>query len=795
LIENKTPLYTAVSYLTVPKTGVFLDEKGEGWSDTLFEKYLENQSRVAGTDYRVFSALETLRLSDRFYGRSPRFDDVFPELKNLDWSNYREDRLYRYLFSNLPKIANNGKIISYNIYGSGAAGDITDVGTSTNVANAGHVSKYKIGYFNIGGRYGQTHDISGFINNPSDGSDWSVWGATTIEIVINRTSVSIDLQSMEWSQLQSLSAGSSGGAKFDTTITSYQTAVLKTPKLVSLNLYGSSTDGPMPSLGTVADTSALTLINIGACSGIDPVPDSGINYLLPVNFAPSRGSGNDHKLKRFYVHYYNNAHYLRENDLQYLYDLELLYFIESRLTGKFPKFPLKEFKETQTKSITVEINRSDFYDLSNLSITPTNDYFARDIQTINAWDMNIGGGGTILPNLEGSSGSGIRYVDLNNSLPSTYRSDWGVTSLRNACILDTDPATTVSGLSLSAIIPSNPSDTIYKLTGGSDMKKKVQVNDEVRVVPGGPVVARVLSVKDTEVFISNNITGSFTDLVFNRKTVDIGGWFANGFVELTQLKMRNCKLSGKLNIRSGFNKTVDTSYSAIDLSTNMISEYEKGSLTKVFSGNTRKITVDLSNNNLSVPEISKIIEEVSDLDSTTNFRNCLVKLSGNKLSASNTYSNYVQQEIFSTGVASGENIVTSLTRSEQFYVYEEIEISDDQGNLTTTFTQISTQSRQVSGAFVSGAYHKTKRDKTQVSTESALAVKYKNLSKIKIDLGFTYVTPSSGTTIVSTTYEDVTTREASITESGLTLLPSCPPGAGSGTCWENDSGQVLKLIT
>ena len=795
-IANKVPLYTAVSYLTVPQTGVFLNEDGDDWSDDKFELYVTNDgSRVAGTDYRVFSALETLKLGDRFYGRSPRFDDVFPGLKSLDWSMSGENRLYRFLFNNLPKIANNDKLISYNIYGSGAAGNITDIGTSTTLSDPGHVSKYKIGYFNIGGRHGQGHNISGFINNSSDGSDWSVWGATTTFIDINRTNVSIDLQSLEWSQLQQLGAGFSGGVKFDTTITSYQTPVIRAPKLGSLNLYGSSTDGPLPSLGTAADTSAMVTINIGDCDGIDPIPDNGINYLLPINFAPTRGTGDGHKLKNFYVHYYSNAHYLRPHDLQYLYDLELFYCIESRLTGKFPVFPLKQFKETETKSIRIEIDRSDFYDLSGLSLTPTSDYFARDIRTISAWSMNVSGGGAVLPSFEGASGTNVTYIDLNNSLPSTYRSDWSVVSLRGACIQDTDPATIVSGLSLTVLTPASSSDPVYKLTGGTDMRKKVQVNDEVRVAPGGQAVASVLSVKDTEVIISNSITGSFTDLYFGRKTVDISGWFANGFLQLNQFRASNCKLSGKLDIRSGFNKVVDTSYSAVDFSDNMISQYEPGSLSQVFGGNTRKITIDLSNNNLSPLEIAKIINEVSNLNSSTNFNNCGIKLSGNKLSASNTYSNYTQQEIFATTVAAGPDIFTSLARIEQFTVHEEIDVADDDGNITTTYAQISTQNLQVSGALVSGTYYKTKKDATQVTTESELAVKYKNLKKIKIDLGFIYVTPGSGTTIVSTTYIEPTNRNDSITETGLTALTSCPQGVGSGTCWENSSGQVLKLIS
>lgn len=790
-IANKTPLYTAVSYLTIPQTGVFLNEDGDDWSDDKFEKYVKNLSRIANTDYRVFSGLETLIIGDRFYGRSPRFDDVFPNLKTLNWANDNADRLYQFIFNNLPKIKNNtSSIFSYNIYGSGASGNITDIGTSTDIADNGYVSKYKMNYFNIGGREGQSNSISGFINNPSDGSDWSAWTSTTTYIDINRTNVSIDLQNGEWSRLQNIYAGFSGGVKFDQTISNFQTSELNTPLLVSIDLFGSSTDGPLPSI-----TKALSLqtMNIGACNGIDPVSDNSINYLLPVNFAPGTVKS---KLKNFYVQSYSNAHSFRLNDLQYLYDLDNIYWVESRLTGKFPIFPLREFKETETKTINVEINRSDFYDLTTLSVTPINGLFSRDIRNISAWNMNLSGGGAILPDFEGSSGSGVTSININGSLPSTYGSDWSVSSLRGACIKDTDPSTTVTGLTLTVLNPSssnNQSDIVYKLTGGTEMRKKVQVNDDIRTSSNGSVVARVLSVKDTELVVSNEILGSTSSLIFTRKTVDIGNWFKVGFGELVRFEARNCRLSGKLSIRSGFNKITDSSYSGMNLSRNMISEYETGSLSKVFSGNTRTVTVDLSENNLPVPEIVKIIEEVSDLDTSTNFRNCLIRLSGNKLSSSGVYSNYTQQEIFPTGVSSGSDIVTSLSRTERFSVFEEITVSDDQGNPSTSYVQISTQNRQISGALVSGTYYKTKRDKTQITTESSLGIKFKNLNKIRIDFGFTYLTPSSGTTIISTQYENLTTRNDSITESGLTPLTSCPQGVAPGTCWENSSGQIFKL--
>ena len=791
----QVPLYTAVSYLTLPRTGVFLNENADDWADAgededdqVIQKYLLNQARTANIHYRQFSALRTLKLGDRFYGRSPRFDDVFPGLTTLDWSNNVEDRLYRYLFNNLPKINNNGNSIGYNIYGSGAAGNITDVGTSTTLSDPGYVSKYKMVSFNIGGRHNQTHNINGYINNPDDGSDWSEWLNSTQLIDINRTNVTIDLQSGEWLALSSLNAGFSGGAVFDSI-----SSPLSTPLLRSLDLYGSGTSGKMPTLG---NTSALEGINIGDCESLGAVTENGIDFLLPAGFAAPRTAGNEHKLKNFYAHYLNKAYQFRKDDLKNLHNLELFYTIGSSLTGRLPLFASKLPTDTESKTITIQIHSSNFYDLSSLSIIPSNADFARDVRTIEAWSMNVSGGGAILPSFEGSSGAGVEFVDIGNSLRSTYPSDWSVPSLREACISESHSPTTVSDLSLTTLTPTSStddSDYVYKLTGGSDMKTKVLVNDTVKD-SDGKEIATVLSVLDTEVIIGNSVSFS-GNLSFHRKTVDISGWFKIGLSSLKQFRASNCRLSGKLNIVNGFNEIVNTSYDAIDLSKNLIFGYEKGCLGKVFTGSLRKITIDLSSNLLPVSDIRQIISDVSGLDGSTNFTNCLIKLVANKLSADGKYSNHLQQEIFSVGIAAGPDVVTSLSRIEQFTVYGEITVIDDSLNETKTYIQVSTVNRNVPAQFVSGDYHKTKRDKTQISTEDPLAIAFKNLKGIKIDLGFVYQSPGTAPSIVSTSYEGVTTRNESITESGLELLPSCPGSIGSGTCWKNSSDQILKLIT
>lgn len=806
---GQTPLYTVVSYLTVPKSGAFLNEDGDDWTDPLFRKYIKDEGRVSNIDdsnsydYRVFSALKVLNLGDRFYGYSPRFDDVFPNLRELSWRQSR-DIGYRILWGSLPKINNNGNILSYDIYGSGASGSITDIGTSTdindNVVNGDcYVSYYKFKSFNVA-----RNNITGFINNPNDSSDWSVWRSNTQSINISLTNISIDLQSGEWTSLTSLNSAYCGGVKFNTSINGdYETNPLKVPKLGSLGLYGSSTDGPIASLGTVNDTKQLTEINIGACNGIDSVTENGIDFLLPSNFAPSRSEGDDHKLAKFYITDFNNSYRFRKNDLENLYELVELKTnrdntSSTSLTGRFPIFPLKRFKETETKSITITIQRSNFYDLSNLSVSDANYYFSRDIKNITAFLQNTSGKGSILPSFEGSSVSQVEYVNIGSSLPSTYPSDWSVPSLRDACIFNTDSPTTISGLSLSTLTPSSTDeedDKVHKLTGGTSLKQKVMVNDLVKDA-SGVTLAKVMSVSNSELVISNSIPEPLPGtLYFYRQTVDISGWFNSGFSELKQFRAGNCRLSGTLSINNGFSKVVDTTFAAIVLQNNLLSNYSSGTLGKIFKDNNRKITVDLSNNNFPITVIKDIINEVVSLNSSTSFNNCLIKLAGNKLDEDNKYSNYVQDEIFPTTTSPGPDVVVALFRNEQFEVFNEVEVTSEAGLPIKIYVSQGNQSLSVPGQLESGTYYKTKKSETQVSTEDPLGPQFKNLSGIKVDLGFTYISPSTSPIPVSVEFLNSTTRDSSITETGLTALASCPGTVGSGSCWKNNQNQVLKLIT
>ncbi len=794
-VGNKVPLYTAVSYLTIPKEGGFLTESSSGsdWSDEKFEKYLKGNSLLSA-DYREFSALETLNLGDRFYGKGARFDDVFPELTNLSWSRPRndtvyDDRNYQYIFDGLPKLNNNEKIIGYNIALSRANGDITEIGTSTNTADDGYVSKYKMRVFDIGGKEGYSHEINGFINDPNE--DWSAWKNTATSINIEFTNVEIDLQTGTWEKLNSLDARSSGGVKFDTS--SHQT--LNTPKLQSLNLVNSGTNGLMPKLGNATNTNSLKSIDIGRCNYISASVDSGIDYLLPPNFAPARTPNTKHKLESFYADYLKLEHRFRRDDFENLDNLTNIFFRDSWLTGRFPKVPVDP---SSPKGINVSIGESRFYDLSSLSITQGNSDFASNIRRINADESNRINGGAILPSLEGSSNSGIEYINLNNCLPSQYPPNWSVAELREACVKDGDAYTTVSGLSLTTLDPTSsdhPNDIVYKLTGGSDMKTKVMVNDEIRNTED-EFLAKVLSVSNSEVIISDEINFS-GDLRFYRKTVDISNSFQKGYSELSRLRLKNCRLSGKFNIRNGFSKTKNTTYPGIIISNNILTGYEEGCLNKIFRGSSRNIDIDLSNNNFPPSEIIKIIKDVSSADSANKFRNCKVYLTGNKLTSSNKYSNYDQQDIFPVSTSKGSDRVTDLYRNERFTVHEKTTVTLENETGVDVWKKVSTVNRSVPAQEISGSYYKFKVESTQFTVEHPLATAFKNLKGIKVELGFIYKQPNTTPVVTSTKYGGSTTEDDSITDSGLEPLGACPTGVGdSGSkCWKNSSNLVFKLIT
>jgi hypothetical protein len=761
------PLYTAVGYLTIPKKGPMINEDGNDWSDEKFRKYILNESRTPGVDFRQFTQLTELYLGDRFRGLNPNLNDVFPNLRKLDWRS-KDSEFGTFLSGlKLPSIKNTGALTEYNISGSGASGTIYDIGTSLDPEDDGYISKYRVESFNISGRISARHNITGYIGNPAE--DWSNWYLTTVSINADDTAVTINLQSNEWKSLTKLqfvrvNPGSSG-FQFST-----PSSPLRTPSLRFLDGSGSNLNGQVPSLGS------SSTLNTGDLRGIDfydsrqitAVVKNGVNYLLPENFAPLRSSGTPHRLFRINFAFTNFAYRFRERDLINLNELSSISLFNAGFLGRFPIIPDRENPAQQTKSISISAQFSNFYDISNISINSNNPFFGRDAVLLNFRSQNVERGGARLPSFEGVPDSRIEVLLMDNTLRSTYGENWHIPSSRGSCVRDTDPPTEISGLSIQRIVQNTSSvwtenDNLYILSGVSALNTRVMVNDVVRSSAAGANLARVLSVSPTQIIIDQNIPGALpATLFFFRRTVDITDWFSQGFSSLVTFSARSCRLSGSLNLRPSL-----PSLTSLNFSGNSIANYTVGSLSKIFLGNSRTITVDLSNNNLSIESIRSIISETIQLDSQGRFRNCNVRIGFNKLDSDVKYINYTQTEIFATEVRKGPDVITSLFRNEEFYVYETVVSFNEFGEQTTTQNVTGTRIVQIPGVLVDGIYYKTVVNETQITVESSLAIGFKNLSGIRVNLGFNYVSPPPNSTITSTSYTNQTTRNQSIIEVGL----------------------------
>ncbi len=761
------PLYTAVSYLTIPKSGPMINEAGDDWSDDLFRKYVLGEARLAGTDFRQFTKLSELYLGDRFRGLNPNFNDVFPNLRKIEWKSPSAGGLPFLSGTKLPSIKNTGSLAEYDISGSGASGTIYDIGTSSNPEESGYVSKYSMVYFNISGFIQRRHNITGFIGNP--GENWDAWYQNCVYINLSDTSTKIDIQSNTWKSLKQLYAtrvtGLDSGINFST-----PSSPLKTPFLRELFIDGSKINGQMPSLGdsSTLNSGELFNLNMYGSTNITPVVKNGINYFLPENFAPARSSGTPHKLFRFVVSFIQQELRFRERDLVNLRELAQLPAFNTGFTGRFPIIPSRANPERDKKIISIDIRFSNFYDLRNLSISPADVFFSRDAAYLDISNQNVSGGGSILPSFEGAEGSENQVVIMDNSLPTRYPASWSNTALRSSCVSGTDQYTEISGLVINRTIQTpgdswTERDNIYTLTGAINLTSQVLVNDSVRSSVNGPEIARVLSVKNTEIVVDRDIPGTLpTTLYFYRNTVDISNWFSSGFFRTLTFRARNCRLSGSLRILP-----VLATITFLDLSENVISGYTLGSLSRIFVGNSRAITVNLSYNNLSVEAIRSIISDAFQIDSLRRFRNCFIRAGFNKLDSTGKYTNFSQAEIFPTQIRKGNDIVTSLFREEQFYVYETVTSFDENGDPFETKNIVGTRNVSVSGALVGGSYYKTRINETQVTVESQLAISFKNLSGVRVDLGFNYISPSTTPIVTSTQYSDETTRIQSIIDAGL----------------------------
>jgi hypothetical protein len=651
----------------------------------------------------------------------------------------------------------------------------------------------------------------------------------------------------------------SGGAVF-TPASGTISNPIKAPRISSLSVYGTSSTGPIPSLGNnpAEDTDSLQSVQFGGTNTLSTVSENGYPYILPSNFAPER-SESPHKLTSFAIDDTSRVGRFRLNDFEYLYELTSFSLRRSPgMWGKFPVFPTKKNPETETKNISIDIaDGCRFYDLSTLDITPSNEYIARDITSLNAWNQNIDRGGCKLPSLEGLGGSKatrVKYINLANSLRSTYPSNWiGTNKAPNSYIFEKDVIkqlsdvtkvdngnvsyltgdsgttldtagvafgdevhTSYGGLAevakitsvssnrldldrkltagsnaffyikrpqpysvINSITPGrqeNTGDKIYFMTGATDFHRKVLVNDSVHSSTTGTELARVVSVESSTIYLDRDIPGSSSGTYyFKRHTQSIDTWFQAGFTDLTTLRLNGCRLSGSINIRSGFSKIVDDSYPCLDLSYNCLTGYTAG-FDKIFSGSNRKMTIDLSHNNFPVEVIRKMLSNLLDIEAKRIFTNVEIRLNNTKLSDSGTYVSYLQEELFPITIQAASSQTVSLTRTERVKVYSKVITTDENGvetinEVVTGYKNITVPGKLISnpGGGLEAGFYKTQINGRQQIIEDSLGIKLKNNRYWTIKLGFTYKSPTTSPTITNTTYSNPTTREASLAELGYKI--------------------------
>ncbi len=795
------PYYTMSGYLSIPKRGVTVNILGDGFNGgegEKFAKYIQSAVpsganiptslgsktsgwyRTPGTEFREFNAMKTLNLGDRVEGYNARLDDVFPQLTSLTWEGSR----YRIpLTGTPPKISNHGNPIdvyniSYNQFSSGVS--IYDIGTAaanTSVAENStgpnslcHISKYDIRSFNISGRHGRHCKISGCIggrpgqetatNSPLREDLWATWYANTTAVNLGRCdNLEFNFQPAGdyWKTLASLSTRYT--KVYFRAATGIKALPFRMPFVRNLDLdYAQVQSGVLPSMSKSTSGSDFVNFRIEGIKNLTLFTEGGESYLFPEGFAEGGGSAG-YLLSRIEAHHttsYAPAHgvRMRKGMFDECPELSAIVLSDSNFTGEFINIPPRPNTDEPEgeKEITVSIRNADFHSLANLSINGSGGHLARDLKSLIAYNQNKTQGGCLLPDFQGVANSKIKTVHLNSSLPTTYPSSWEIGSYVSGDIIeDSHASTTLSGMSYAKV--SNTDDEFYYLSGSSNLKRKVLVNDKIEI---GGKTATVISVYNDRVYVDKDLAlpSSGNTITFVRSTKDISLWFQEGFSELEYFRAANCRLSGTLNIRANLRLKNVGSNNALELSTNNIGGVTEGTWRKIFSGGNRALTVNLATNNLNVDTIRASIRTLYEIAGTTGWSRGKVILSNNK-KVGKRYHSWSQNELFPVETKNLADQEVNLTRREEIKVYRIITTIDEDGNEISPPTKVQegTKFVVVPGEKVGTEYFGKKTLSRTGTSENELGLKFRSM-RLVISLGIPYNIPPSGSTVTGETLGD-----------------------------------------
>lgn len=816
---SSVPSYTMVSYLTIPKKGAILNEEGNGYNDPndhLFQKYIESgvatgtdipvsgdsNYRDPSSDFRQFTAFKKLDLGvGRVKGKNVRLDDVFPNLNYLKWVGNDKTGNF-HIYGPPPKINNHGNIIdlydiSYQRIGNTYS--IDDIGTSTDVDDDGHISKYKIKKFKILGTYPYRSNIRGFIGGRVGGentstsendSKWENWFENTEEIHVrysNRNNLFINLQpggGRYWEKLRNLNSNHFVGTYFKDPI-NYNGGIsngsdpMMCPKLSDVRMVewkNHNSTGTLPRLGDhiISNECNPITLHVSALTGIGLFTENNFKYLFPQNFAANTNT--EYRLENFVADGYfpSSPVRIRENTFEKCEKLKTLRFEYNRFTGIFPIISSGSPENEDREIELINIFEADFHDLSRLSIDSNGLDVVKNLINLIASYQNKHSGGCKLPSFKGLEGAKIKNVRINNSLPSQYPTGWSATTVGvGQYVSNEDPSNTIQSCVYNAVLNAN--DSIYYISNTSSLNLRLYalVNDKIYF--GGEEVATVISVGSSRIYIDGKINDlsdgdSNLSFEFKRNTVDISDWFSTGsFQSLNSFQMSNCRLSGVLDVRTNLN-SISKGYRGrgLTVSNNAISDISDETFDRIFTGTNRDIVLNFSKNNFTGEKIRKFVGNLLNVYDQGIYTKVTVNLSECKFNSSGPYEQHSQTEIFPITPGEISQTTISLSRTEKIKVYETVIEYDSNGNAISppTRVQVGTKFITVPGREFTGygpgssvapngdGYYKQKVTNLQGSIETPEEIRYRAISNtyFKINLGFDYVPPNISPQEISFSY-------------------------------------------
>lgn len=653
--------------------------------------------------FRVFSALKVLTLRSSFRHNNPDFSKVFPGLTDLVMNRPDDDTSPNVAFGLIPRLNNNGELMSYNIrYQRQLGGNIKYAGAKTRATGADDqqfIGQFKMKYWDSGHTgWGNTRLCGGICTNDNmvgnkvtlattddgeyrysqvasgvdPGQAWSGWLNNLQELHFYRNDIAFNIAegtTLKWNNLKTVNGYYNGETeslvkiKYNTSVSAGDGDafdILNSNKLEYVNMWNGGWGGRIFSINQAPNLTSL-YVGYNGWEGYE----NG-KYLLPANFAKDTTILEDqNKLYNLQIHYVldgatKNLQF-RSTDFTKLGRLRYVEMRDSYFTGVFPPFVDEAIN---TDIIDVYLGNNRFHDLSNLGTTKNNRF-----QRIWAPNQGIGRGGAILPSFKVSgSNNRLHQVEFYDSLDSKYSSNWNVSSKRNKPIFNllydeyttegavntkkdpelsgiTQEITTVSQTFTSVETPggSQKISNILQASSNFALSQYIRVGDKVLNTSNKElaIVTQIVEGVNSHIYVSQDVDLSSASIKFKRAGQNISKYF-NNCTNLYVLYLQNCSLVGTIPNFSGNNGRLVR----IRFQNNLLRTYQTGTLQNITGAGVKTSKPGLTEFNLSYNALSKdsirsIISDAYDVARTFGNNMNIITIDLRASKADLTSGNYI----------------------------------------------------------------------------------------------------------------------------------------------------------